>query len=157
MSPEKEQILFDKFPKIFPSGRNVDPRENLMCFGFECDDGWFDIIYNLCDHLQTHVEGYYMGDKDGSWRPSQITAVQVKEKYGTLRFYYNGGCLVEKNDPNKYKEDHLIDGIVSHACFLSSRTCEVCGNKGKVRGGGWVKCLCENCAKELGYYCDDDL
>lgn len=156
MSPEKEKILFDTFPKIFPSGRDVDPRENLMYFGFECDDGWFDILYNLCDHIQTHVDIYFMGNAEGLWKPIQIIAIQVKEKYGSLRFYTNGPCLINDKDPDKFMPDDQVDGIISHACFLSARTCEVCGNKGRIRGYGWVKCLCEKCAKELDYPCDTE-
>lgn len=157
MSPEKEQIIFDTFPKIFPRGRDVDPRENLMCFGFECDDGWFDIIYNLCDHLQKHVDGYRMGNQEGTWRPLQVIGVQVKEKYGTLRFYTNGLCLIKDGDPESYMRHEEMEGIISHACFLSGKTCEMCGDKGKKRGFGWIKCLCNKCAKELDYPTDEEL
>jgi len=157
MSPEKENIIFETFPKIFPRGRDVDPRENLMCFGFECGDGWFDIIYNLCEHLQTHIDHYTIYDKDGEWKPAQITVVQVKEKFGTLRFYDNGcGLINQKKPDDSYKRDTIADGIIAHACFLSGKTCEVCGAKGRVRGGGWVRCLCEKCAEELSYPSDTE-
>ena len=157
MTKEKEQILFEKFPKIFPNGYDVNITENLMYFGFECDDGWFDIIYNLCDHLQKYVDTYRIGDQEGLWKPTQVTAVQVKEKYGTLRFYINGNSLIQDKDPSKFRWDYKMDGIISHACFLSSITCEVCGDKGRVRGYRWLKCLCNKCAKELDYPTDESL
>lgn len=54
---------------------------------------------------------------------------QIKEKFGTMRFY------VEADDP-------IIDGIIRHAEFISSRTCEVTGNPGKLcNNGGWYKTL----------------
>jgi len=65
-------------------------------------------------------------------------AVQVKEKFGTLRFYYDGG-------------DRYIDGLVNMAESMSAVTCEVCGNPGKIRTGGWVRTLCDTHAVERGY------
>jgi hypothetical protein len=59
-----------------------------------------------------------------------VIAVQVKEKYGTLRFYYNGG-------------DDVVDGIVRMAEAMSAITCEVCGAPGKMLGDGWVTVRCE--------------
>ena len=47
----------------------------------------------------------------------QVVAVQVKEKFGTLRFYYDGG-------------DDYISGLSAMAESMSGRTCEVCGNMG---------------------------
>jgi len=60
----------------------------------------------------------------------QVTVDQIKEKFGTLRFYYTGG-------------DDYIDGLVSMAEAMSSVTCESCGNPGKSTGGGWIRTLCE--------------
>lgn len=61
---------------------------------------------------------------------SQFVAVQVKEKFGTLRFYYTGG-------------DDVTDGIVRMAEAMSAVTCEVCGNPGTSNGEGWLRTLCE--------------
>lgn len=68
---------------------------------------------------------------------TQVVATQVKEKYGTLRFYYNGG-------------DDTIDGMVRMAEAMSSVTCEVCGASGKTLGGGWIRTLCRQHALEDG-------
>lgn len=62
--------------------------------------------------------------------PSQVIATQVKEKIGTLRFYYDGG-------------DDYISGMVSLAESLTAVTCEECGSPGKQRGGGWIRTLCD--------------
>ena len=62
----------------------------------------------------------------------QVTLDQVKEKFGTLRFYYTGG-------------DDIIDGMVRMAESMSGVTCEECGNVGERRGGGWVHTYCEPC------------
>lgn len=55
---------------------------------------------------------------------------QIKEKFGGLRFYYDGG-------------DEHIAGMVSMAESWAARTCETCGNKGKQRSGGWIRTLCD--------------
>ena len=60
----------------------------------------------------------------------QVTVTQVKEKFGDLRFYYNGG-------------DDEISGMVRMAESMSGCTCEECGNPGKRRGGGWIRTLCD--------------
>ena len=59
-----------------------------------------------------------------------IHVQQIKEKFGGLRFYYDGG-----NDE--------ISGMVRMAEAWADQTCEVCGNKGKHRSGGWIRTLCD--------------
>ena len=60
----------------------------------------------------------------------QVVVDQVKEKFGSLRFYYHGG-------------DEYVDGLVRMAESMSATTCEVCGNKGKIEGRGWwYSCRC---------------
>lgn len=59
---------------------------------------------------------------------------QVKEKFGGLRFYFQGG-------------DDYCYGMLSMAEAWASVTCEVCGAPGQERPGGWVKTLCDEHAK----------
>jgi hypothetical protein len=59
-----------------------------------------------------------------------IKVEQIKEKFGGLRFYYQGG-------------DKEIDGMVSMAETWAGHSCEVCGNKGTRRDGGWIRTLCD--------------
>jgi hypothetical protein len=65
----------------------------------------------------------------------QVTLDQVKEKFGTLRFYYSGG-------------DDYISGMVSLAESMTGVTCEECGNPGERRGGGWVHTYCTPCEEK---------
>jgi hypothetical protein len=65
----------------------------------------------------------------------QVTLDQVKEKFGTLRFYYTGG-------------DEYISGMVSFAESMSGVTCEGCGNPGEQNGKGWVRTECQSCAEK---------
>lgn len=74
---------------------------------------------------------------------SQVTVTQVKEKFGTLRFYYSGG-------------DSYIDGLVAMAESMSGATCEECGAPGRVRPGGWLQCLCDTHAQANGNYLTEE-
>ena len=60
-----------------------------------------------------------------------IRVAQIKEKFGGLRFYYDGG-------------DDRIEGMVTMAEIWAGHTCETCGNKGKRRDGGWIRTLCDH-------------
>jgi hypothetical protein len=60
----------------------------------------------------------------------QVVASQVKEKFGTLRFYYYGG-------------DDVVSGIERMAESMSAVMCEECGSPGKPRSGGWIQTLCD--------------
>jgi hypothetical protein len=65
----------------------------------------------------------------------EIFAVQVKEKYGTLRFYMS--C----------ETDEITD-LISDAEALSSQTCESCGEPAKMRGKFWLEVKCDKCYEE---------
>jgi hypothetical protein len=111
--------------------------ETLMCWGFECGDGWFNILNQLCQNIQHYID---WKNKD-SEVVTQVTVDQVKEKFGTLRFYYTGG-------------DDYIRGLVSMAESMSGVTCESCGNPSEVQmNNGWMRSICTPCEekRELEY------
>jgi hypothetical protein len=63
----------------------------------------------------------------------QVVASQVKEKYGTLRFYIAGG-------------DEFIEGMIAFAETISGHTCEKCGKPGKlIDRAGWWTTQCIDC------------
>ena len=69
-------------------------------------------------------------------RVERVVVEQVKEKFGTLRFYYRGG-------------DEQVFGMVRMAESMSACTCEVCGSPAQTgQHGGWVGTLCEQHTKE---------
>lgn len=82
-----------------------------------CGDGWFDLIWNLCEQIEKII-------------PENFEVIQVKEKFGTLRFYAD----------NNTKE---IDKLIMEAEEKSAITCEVCGKPGKLRREGWLSVKCE--------------
>ena len=131
MNQELDEKLCAKYPKIFVN-RHGDMKETLMCWGFECGDGWFNIIDQLCANIQHHIDwAQEQKEKYGRGEGcSQVVAVQVKEKFGTLRFYTSGG-------------DDTIYGMIRMAESISAVTCEECGSPGHQRSGGWIRTLCD--------------
>jgi hypothetical protein len=127
MKKELDDLLVEKYPKIFRD-RYADMRITAMCWGAECGSGWFWLIDKLCERIQSHI------DLNPHLNIEQVIAVQVKEKFGGLRFYYNGG--------NDY-----IDGMVSLAEHLSYYICENCGTTENVtqNENGWIFTLCYKC------------
>lgn len=132
MKQELDEQLCKKYPLIFKN-RHGDMKETLMCWGFECGDGWYQILDSLCGNIQHYIDwnnkSAVAGYKD--FQPvEQVVAVQVKEKFGGLRFYYDGG------------DDH-ISGMVRMAESWAYHTCEECGSPGTMRTGGWIRTLCD--------------
>ena len=183
MRKELEEALCKSYPKIL--------RDRAMFLGFECDDGWYNILNMACASIQGHINQTraqraralrynrarrraVTGDvrplqmhftyNENATEPSiygiqeaakvlediesqyrrvpeacpQVIATQIKEKFGTLRFYYCGG-------------DDYCRGIESMAESMSAVTCEVCSSPGKLRHDGWVQTLCDEHAKKTRY------
>lgn len=95
-------------------------------FGFECGDGWFKLIYSLASNIVDVIEA---NDLD-------ISCSQVKEKYGGLRFYMSSST-------------DAIESLIEKAEELSFRTCEICGEEGKLNRGPWYEVRCDDHAKPL--------
>ena len=136
MRQELDKLLCEKYPKMMVN-RNKDMKETCMCWGFECGDGWFNILDQLMSNIQHHIDWNNKNFEKGYTQykqVSQVTLDQVKEKFGTLRFYYTGG-------------DDEISGMVRMAESMSSVVCEECGAPGQRRGGGWIYTACDTHTK----------
>ena len=131
MKQEFDKLLCERYPKMMVN-RNKNMKETCMCWGFECGDGWFNILDQLMGNIQHHIDwnnkNFEKGYKQYKEVP-QVTLDQVKEKFGTLRFYYSGG-------------DDEIRGMVRMAESMSAVTCEECGLPGTQTQGGWIKTAC---------------
>ena len=110
MNPDLTQKLLDKYPKLF---------SNQQFWGFECGDGWYDIIDHLCGAITQYTHD-----------PDEVYVDQIKEKFGKLRFYLS-------------REDNVMHGMVTLAEYMSGHTCEICGKHGKMRVNGWMVTLCD--------------
>jgi len=190
MRKDLDELLCQKYPKMMVN-RHAPMTETCMCWGFECGNGWFNILDQLMGNIQNHIDwkneqrervikwnnirqagqsgnaklfadllakeygdkglsADYVKERAEAFMKDplqevpkeivQVTLDQVKEKFGTLRFYYSGG-------------DDVIDGMVRMAESMSGVTCESCGTtaetnwpKGENGGiGGWVRTECKPC------------
>jgi len=127
MKKELQDRLVTVYSEIF-SEVGKTPQESCMAFGICVDDGWYWLIDQLCSHLQSNI---------GSYGSPQIVAVQVKEKFGGLRFYVNSAT------------DEQF-AIISFAEDLSFSICEACGSTKEVSSTdkGWIKTLCKECQEK---------
>ena len=119
-----EKRMHEEYPKIFskPFG------------GFAIGEGWWPIVEVLCSHIQQHIDWINFNinkyPERGVEPVEQVVVAQIKEKFGSLRFYYDGG-------------DAYVRGLVEMAESWAGRSCEICGERG-TRGdnNGWVSTLC---------------
>lgn len=100
--------------------------------GIAVGPGWWPIIEVLCDQIHHHIK--FKNEQRDRWNRGEgcppVTISQIKEKFGGLRFYYDGG-------------DPAIAGMVTMAESWAARSCEECGKPGKSRDGGWIRTLCD--------------
>lgn len=124
MKAELQKKLFDKYPKIFKQ-KDLPMSQTCMCWGIDTGDGWYGLLENLCEQLQSMTDHNDHLPK----RFPQVEATQVKEKFGTLRFYTNG-------------ISDWQEGVISFAEWMSGTICDVCGKAGTLNRNGWIACRC---------------
>ena len=120
---------------------------NVYC-GVSINEGWFHIIEALVKNIHQHIkwkrkmrarelvnQRKRVDDVKVTEYVPHIEIHQIKEKFGGLRFYYEGG-------------DEQVHGMVRMAEAWADSTCELCGTRGSLRTGGWVKNLCDAHEKE---------
>jgi hypothetical protein len=125
---ELDEALVRDFPMLYAQ-RHRPMNETCMCWGFGCGDGWEPLIRELSEQLE------WLNRTDAVL----IEAVQVKEKFGTLRFY------TAIRDCDSDFPWRMVDALVDSATHRSGVTCEECGRLGERRDGGWIRTLCDEC------------
>ncbi len=107
-----------------PEDRDLEALHNKHAkaqVGFECGPGWTDLLDAGFIWLHEIASRH-------EWAPSQI-----KQKFGTLRFYWYGDL------------PDLGDEIISAAEHISAHICEMCGAPGQIRkDGGWWSARCRD-------------
>ena len=102
-----------RFPQLFLG---------LPPYMFECGEGWKGIVTDLCERLETLA------------RP-QLKIAQIKEKFGDLRVYVEGG-------------DEAAHALIRKAEACSSTICEWCG-AANVLNLFWLPNVCQKCSTAL--------
>ena len=139
MNKELELKLVKKYPNIL-ADYGGDKTKTCMHWGMECGDGWYNLLDDLLEKLD------FISKHSGT----QVVADQIKEKFGTLRFYYS---TIIKTDFNvEPVVDKIISDLVIRAEQKSSKTCEKTGKEGTLCSRhGWLKTLCKEEAGKDGY------
>ena len=107
--------LINKYPKLFINGAKK----------INCGGGWVELLSTLLYKINLHAEQNNL----------EVTVLQVKEKFGGLRFYISGNS-------------EYINGLISMAEGMSFYICEYCGERGESSSkSGWIKTKCKECQK----------
>lgn len=133
MRQELDDKLCQAFPLLYKD-RNKSKQQTCFAFGFEHSDGWFDIIWELSSKLEPLIQKWLDENPDAE-EYEQPCVGQCKEKFGTLRYYFNSST--------DEMEKHIAEAEAK-----SCKTCEECGKDGSLRGGSWLITLCDDCQKE---------
>ncbi len=100
------------------------------------DKGWYPIIVRC--------------DRDLTWLDPDYEVLQVKQKFGGLRYYFSAST-----EDREFRK--AMHARAEQAAAEAATTCERCGrNRGGAHrpvGGpmGWRMTLCDGCARALGY------
>lgn len=131
MKKELEIRLAEEFEFMRRGPLSEDSIDNLYnAFGIETGDGWYQLLYDMCKEIAIVLET--------AEKPVTIEMVQIKEKYGTLRVYYD--LEGENNVARK------ISDITQKYEDLSEKVCEECGCEGTLRTDlPWIQTLCDTC------------
>lgn len=96
----------------------------------ECGPGWHDLLDKMCVRIRAAIQA----DSGTFW------FIQIKEKYGTARIYWDGTLFPEASAK--------VEEAIALAKARSACTCEICGEPGRLYGGGWLTTRCAAHAEE---------
>lgn len=131
--------LLHDFPRLF---RNR--QESSMQCGFECGDGWFDLIYTLSRDIEAAARESGLMLDSTEWPLCR----QVKEKLGSLRFVV---FAIDGHD----EVSERINDLRLAAENRSLQICEKCGNpcefppEGGIAAFDFGKDRCCQCSEGL--------
>lgn len=174
MSPELDRLLCEKYPKVFQD-RYSDARTTAMCFGFQCQDGWFSLIDTLCgmfyeDYdraraIYDYAKKSFESSSQAEFSDAYVSSCYTNEK---VEYWRKEMELAESRIPVavQVKEKfgaldfHVkchegMDTVLKYIHFayrMSLQTCETCGTTkdAKPRSGKWIRTLCPACATADG-------
>jgi len=129
MDAHLDKQLVKDCPNLYRD-RNADMSVTAMCWGFP-ETGWHDLIRKASVIIEAEIMKLPEEER------IKYRATQVKEKFGTLRFYMSAST------PE-------MDKAIDEAEYASARTCETCGKKGNLMSSsGWVSCVCPEHGKNM--------
>jgi len=120
------KYLYNTYPKIFKKEQYV-----------ACGEGWFDIIGELSKRIAAYVDRLPAFTEE-----PYITVVQIKEKFGGLRYYVQYYNLTD----DQIQEIETLIRAAENKTFV---TCEDCGGDGSMVSPKkyWMRTLCRVCVE----------
>ena len=129
-------VLVAKYPVVF---KNMDKSSYYFI-----PAGWVSRVDKLCADLTVLIEEHL---KKNTYKSDEypFTVLQIKEKFGGLRFYFTSLC----EDPEFHKE---LCKLVDRAEDDTYSICEVTGKPGKLcKKGSHYRTVCEEIQKNEDY------
>lgn len=140
----------ERFKEQFESGEYF--------LGISIDKGWEQIVFDACLEIEQVLTPEEM---------QRFHWVQIKEKFGGLQMYWDpnsavpvaiiGACEVQlsefdSGEPPGFTQQTVlaIRKIVAQARERAGKTCEICGEPGRLYPDDYWVTLCERHAKEKG-------
>jgi hypothetical protein len=134
--PDTLDKLIEHYPIVF-NHLNKTGYHNLPA-------GWYKIMNRLCSELSVILEEALEVNPETPEEPL-FSVLQVKEKFGGLRFYY----MMNTKDDELYRK---IQTAVDTAEDTSYSTCQITGNIGVLcKDGSHYMTLCEDSRISMGY------
>ena len=99
MKEELDKRLTKAFPRLYED-RNASSRSTAMCWGFDCSDGWFDIIWDLSLKLEPIIRKFIVDNPN-------LTCCKCgcdKNKHYGSKTRHPGKCLSIHVDPHSEEE-----------------------------------------------------
>jgi len=119
---EFERVIITKYKSMFPSDDIMsDPMKSCLFWGFQIPKGWNTLLENLFEEISKTNP------------PDEFMILQIKSKFGGLRFYVYGST-------------NEIDEIIQKYEEKSFSTCEICGKSpASPTETRWITTLCDDC------------
>ena len=134
--------LCRRYPFLIPHNRWTDKiaweKGNKYCYPYsyteldDMDKGWRKAFgIQMCEEIRSELIKFDFLKK--------YRIVQIKEKYGELR-WYDGGIPIGSK----------VWDIIEKYSDISTHTCYVCGAPGKIiNDNGWLVTMCSDCYKKF--------
>jgi hypothetical protein len=132
MTLAQQRRLKARFPLVFRK-LGPDRRRRGTPIGertIECGPGWCALVARLSRSLEKQIQRLPRSEQ------RRMYCVQVKEKFGRLRFYMRAAT-------------GSMHDTIARAAEKSFHICEDCGRVGKLRSPrGWMATLCDTHARK---------
>lgn len=125
--------------------------DGFVTVSLDIGDGWLSLVDKLCSKIKYKLDNIIK--YNDVWLENKVIdmfqhannkslvddfkIVQIKEKFGGLRFYIDGG-------------DNEIYAWISFAEDMSYEICEDCGTNQNIGStSGWIRTICVDCSTKI--------